>query len=334
MKKAYLAPLLTLVVGLAAGLSLGFWLGGSAEPAGGAQEVYGGDYEYINPLLACEGVQTTDRQLRALERRISDEIAEIDDRGEASHVSVYFRDLNGGNWFGIAENELFTPASLFKVPTLLAVLKMAETDPAFLDQEIVPEPLEEQVIVDMYYAPAQEPSYGQAYTVRELLEYMIRYSSNVAVDALLTVIPEDYYFNLDRELGLNVNIEGATEDFMSVRSYASIFRILYNASYLSRNMSESALALLTQAAFDEGLLQVIPAQIRVAHKFGERTELDESGEVRERQLHECGIVYYPDHPYLLCVMTRGRNFELMSRVLGNISEIVYKDTEQRYAADI
>jgi len=27
------------------------------------------------------------------------------------------------------------------------------------------------------------------------------------------------------------------------------------------------------------------------------------------QLHDCGIVYYPETPYLLCVMTKGWNFE-------------------------
>ncbi len=34
--------------------------------------------------------------------------------GRASHISVYFRDLNNGPWFGINEKEEFSPASLLK----------------------------------------------------------------------------------------------------------------------------------------------------------------------------------------------------------------------------
>ena len=59
--------------------------------------------------------------------------------------------------------------------------------------------------------------------------------------------------------------------------------------------------------------------IPVAHKFGER-ELPNAD-----QLHDCGIVYVPKHPYLLCVMTRGDSLTNLTTVIAGLSEVVYND---------
>lgn len=90
---------------------------------------------------------------------------------------------------------------------------------------------------------------------------------------------------------------------LSVKEYASFFRILYNASYLTRENSEMALKLLSESKFRGGLAGKIPSDIVIAHKFGEREMIDENGS-SINQLHDCGIVYYTPYPYLICIMTR------------------------------
>jgi len=42
------------------------------------------------------------------------------------------------------------------------------------------------------------------------------------------------------------------------------------------------------------------------------------------QLHDCGIVYYPQRPYVICVMTKGRDLDVLKNVIKGISEIVYE----------
>jgi beta-lactamase class A len=70
------------------------------------------------------------------------------------------------------------------------------------------------------------------------------------------------------------------------------------------------------------LVAGVPAGIPVAHKFGE------TGQVGgERQLHDCGIVYYPNSPYILCIMTRGNNFEELPNIIKQISSEVYKHVD-------
>jgi beta-lactamase class A len=114
---------------------------------------------------------------------------------------------------------------------------------------------------------------------------------------------------------------------MSPETYSRFFRVLYNSSYLSHGVSEKSLELLSQTTFSKGLVSGLPADATVAHKFGERTTTDGiSGAVIERELHDCGIVYLPGHPYFLCVMTRGSDFEKLERIIGTVSAMVWKST--------
>ena len=55
----------------------------------------------------------------------------------------------------------------------------------------------------------------------------------------------------------------------------------------------------------------------------------------ERQLHDCGIIYHPLKPYLLCVMTRGEKIADLENAIRDISKWIFervnKDTlSERY----
>ena len=111
------------------------------------------------------------------------------------------------------------------------------------------------------------------------------------------------------------------DDFLSVQTYASFFRVLFNATYLSREASEWALDLLSKSEFRAGLAAGAPPGILVSHKFGEHSDAN-SGEV---QLHDCGIIYYPQNPYLLCIMSKGANLEFLNDVISEVSHMTYAE---------
>ena len=72
----------------------------------------------------------------------------------------------------------------------------------------------------------------------------------------------------------------------------------------------------------------MPPSIGVVHKFGERS-LGPNGETK--QLHDCGIVYYPNHPYLLCIMTRGTSFEPLRKTIAGTSQLFYAELDSQYS---
>lgn len=299
-----------------------FWLGRyygmraeADEAARGTQEKHEGGYHFINPLLECQTPASYNNVLDSLENEIRATIDSDYRQGKVSHVSVYFRDLNNGPWIGINEGEKFSPASLMKVPILISYLKAAETDPGLLQSKLTVTVLEGDVL-PQNIKPEEVVASGQSYTVEDLLNRMIKFSDNLAANTLLQNSQLVELEKTYRQLGIVIP-NGSAENFLSVRDYAAFFRVLYNASYLNREMSERALYMLSQSTFRDGIVAGVPSYVNVAHKFGER-RLEDSV-----QLHDCGIVYRSNHPYLLCVMTRGDNFAKMKQVIKDISTVTF-----------
>ena len=283
-----------------------------------------GGYKFINPLLSCEYGDQISEALIPFKDKLENLVRGQLVRNDAKHVSIYFRDLNNGPWFGIGENDPFIPASLVKVPIMIAAYKLAETNPDFLKKTVLIEKVSDQYT--QYFKPKEKIQFGQTYTLEELIERMIIYSDNDAKDLVVKSLDNrdiiDEVFNL-------LGGDFATEDFdITVRSYASFFRILFNASYLSKDMSEKALELLVKTNFDPGIAGGVPNNISVADKFGEKVPTTNS---EEKQLHNCGIVYYPKHPYLICIMTRGDDFDRLAGVIKSISSFVYQEVDKQYS---
>jgi beta-lactamase class A len=253
---------------------------------------------------------------RAVKKIVSDELA----RGRIADVAVYFRDLNNGPWFGINEKVGFIPASLLKVPLAMAVLMKVQKTPPLLKQEVVFDG--EHADFNQVYLDFPGLEKGKAYSTAELLGRMLGYSDNDAMRILYESLPAGALSQVYDDLGIQE--QDSPEDEITVVTYASFFRILYNSTYLSRPVSEYMLSLLAEAQFKEGLRAGVPQSIMIAHKFGERE--DES--LKIYQLHDCGIVYAPGKPYLICVMTRGSNFKDLSPVIARISEAVYENFTQ------
>ena len=272
------------------------------------------DFIELNPLKITE---TND-----LENELNLYINKVISEKKADTVSVYFRDLNNGPWIGIGENNYYSPASLLKVPVLIAVLKEAEENPDFLTKKIVYVPKNKNLsrnITDGTFLKE-----NKVYSISELLEYMIIHSDNDAVYILLDMINKQTMHDIYYDLG--IPIENHSDDnCITVKEYASYFRILYNATFLNKKMSEKALTLLSKTTFNKGIVAGVPKGVIVAHKFGERHFVRKN----VMQLHDCGIVYKEKRPYLLCIMTKGNKFEELEKVISEISAIVYNNGEMK-----
>jgi len=281
------------------------------------------NYKFINPLLECDSNNISrDKNLDFLKNKLELFVNEqIKTNPDISFTSIYYRDLNNGPWIGINERELFSPASLIKVPLLITYYKLAENNPDILDNKIVNtelfNPKDQNIVPEITLSQSQE------YTVSELLDRMIIYSDNQAYDLLLKNIDNRKLIETYNNLGVDISLgfENPNGNILSVKQYASFFRILFNASYLSKDMSEKTLGLLSRVKFSQALVAGVPSNILVAHKFGERQYTDTG----EKQLHDCGIIYLPNKPYLLCIMTRGKNIPIEENFVKQISSMVYQN---------
>lgn len=285
-----------------------------------ARQVRQGGFSFINPLLECEiGERTLSSQINSFKYNIEQAVSELKASQSIEDMAIYFRDLNNGIGFGINDREGFSPASLLKLPILIAYYKEAEDDPTILKKKLAYDDEDRNLAETV--KPKSPMKLGEEYEVEDLLKRMVVGSDNNAMALLVKNMPLDTQDKVYRDLGITIPGVRGIEDYMSVTENAAFFRILYNASYLSKDSSEKALRLLSEVDFDQGIRAGVPSNVPVANKFGERNFEG------KQQLHDCGIVYYNDHPYLLCIMTRGSDFDSLTASLRKISGLVYQEVD-------
>lgn len=280
------------------------------------------NYKYINPILECNPDLEQNNNLATLKKTLEETIKDEIYNKDISFASVYFRDLNNGPWLGINEKEYFSPASLIKVPILITYLKKAESNPEILKSELLPTIDTDSGDNIQNIKPSISLAPDKKYTIEDLLEKMIVYSDNDAYNTLSNNLTSSESIKVYQDLDIDISkaFTNPNGNIVTVKDYASFYRILFNASYLNQDMSEKALSLLAQSQYKDGLVAGIPQNILIAHKFGER-KFSDTGET---QLHDCGIVYLPKKPYLLCIMTRGNDIQKASQTIKKISTQVFQ----------
>jgi hypothetical protein len=278
-------------------------------------------FPLVKATLDCGLYEQKAETLRSVDSAVDQAVDLYIKEGKADHISVWTRDLATLQWASTNENDRFAPGSLLKVPLMIAYYKIAELEPSLLSTELTYQ-LSPEVDIAPEFPPKNLLIPGQKYTVETLIEHMIIYSDNNAADVLASNIDPNLLNKVFIDLGIKIpNPEGSmTFDFITTKTYSSTFRNLYNASYLNEEYSEKALEILASTTF-KGFASSLPKGVKIADKFGERGINNGNG--KTRQLHECGIIYKPGNPYLLCVMTSGNNTDGLLTVIKNISALVY-----------
>lgn len=314
----------SIVVLLLVGAILGFTI--SYSVSGGT--ICFAHTTYINKQVECgprPAIKKTD--YASLASDISDYLNGEEAAGRVTTTSLYFRDLERGPIFGINELATYSPASLLKLPLAAAFFKEEEERGGVLTMPLTFTQYPDIAPGYIGLSPPLPLLEGEAYPIREYLRYMLSYSDNQAFALLVQFFFETWggaeFEEIFHELGL-LAPHDSLEENLSTRAYGSVFRSLYNASYLSPASSELILSWLAESTFTDGLAAGVPQGVQVAHKFGERDVEDGS-----RQLHDCGIIYFPENPYLLCIMTLGKDVEELARVIATISRMVYEEVDSR-----
>lgn len=264
-----------------------------------------------------------------LKNKLVDLIEDKKTKSEITNASIYFRDLRYGPTMGINEYEKFVPASLLKLPVMLTYLGLAEDEPEFLNKKLryykTGTSTIEQVVLPTKLIEEDTP-----YTIYELLERMMNYSDNRAYYVLL-----QYLINLSpnenlvertiRDLGI-IEPQDEWQETITTKSYASIFVQLYYASFFAKKETANlALQMMSNSDFHSGLEAGVPKYIKVAHKFGERSFSNSTS----IQFHDCGIVYFPNNPYLLCVMTSGTDEKQLMNFIATVSKMFWEELQSR-----
>lgn len=298
------------------------------------EKISNSKYPFINPYVLTPAFDRIySEELTNFKGLIEQYCATAKKDKSIKQISVYFRDLTNGLWIGVNEKEKFIPASLSKVPLLIAVFQKADSNPEYLQKKLTYKGSDAATYLDAH--PEIDDirtslTVSESYTIEYLTDVMITKSDNEATMLILKDIGIDYLTNLQKRLGyqIPVNASSAT-NIISVKNYSSFFRILYNASLLSRKYSEKALEILSRTEYDKGIRRAIPSTIRISQKYGERDTLISPTKLQIQQLHQASIVYYSGKPFFICIMTKGSDKLKMEDIIYDVSKIIYDQVDQQ-----
>lgn len=229
-------------------------------------------------------------------------------------LGVYFEYLPSGISIGINEKESYVLASLLKVPLVMGIYKNIE-DGKIKKSDVL---RIEEKFLDPYFGTLWKKGPGTKLSVEELIKYTLTLSDNTAQRTLLAALSdknmEDVFDSLDIPKELN-----GTLPVVSPKNYSSVLRSLYLSSFLQEKNSQEILSLLSQSPFNDKIAAGIPANVTVAHKIGVHL----GGEKNKEIYTDCGIIYIPNRPYILCVMMKSDE-STAKTTMQQISRIIYE----------
>jgi beta-lactamase class A len=271
-------------------------------------------FKYTRPLLLTdvgECANDLSDKLKDIQFLLNNFINEKKALGNIENASVYLSAF--GQSISLNDEETYHPASLMKIPVLMTYLRAAEITPGLLEKKLF---LSKSLNDRKINFPDEMIEPGKDYTIRELLYRTIVYSDNNADYLLYNNMQKDLFLSLFHDLGLPM--PGENSYYICRASEISKFpRMLYNASYILSEDADYALSLLAKCRFKEGMVKGIPSDVLIAHKFGE------FGIGDSYELHETGIIYYDNSPFLITVMTKGNNLKLLPGIISDISKTVF-----------
>ncbi|MEN9551625.1 MAG: hypothetical protein RI935_2 [Candidatus Parcubacteria bacterium] len=229
-------------------------------------------------------------------------------------LGVYFEYLPSGISIGVNDRTEVRLASLSKVPLAMAILKKVEEERIDLYDEVT---LINQDI-DQAFGDLWQRGAGTKLTVKDLVEISLQHSDNTAYRALFRLLTPVEVNAVYENLEIQVSFDEGYP-FVSPKSYSSIFRSLYLSSFLSEENSHYLLSVLSDTSFDDSITNPIPTHVPVSHKVGVFSELSTG----ENIFIDCGIIYEPLRPYMLCLFVKGDQNEAKRHMIA-ISDMIYQ----------
>lgn len=227
---------------------------------------------------------------------------------------IYFEYLPSGISIGINEKTPFVAASLLKVPIIMGAYKYIESGKLQEDTILT---LQDKHL-DPSFGSLWKKGVGAKISVSEAIRITLQQSDNTSNAVLFDNIPSETLDDVFNYLDIPNELDGKTP-VVTAKNYSSILRSLYLSTYLSPEYSHKLLEQLTDTPFTDKLRAGVPNNVIVAHKIG----VHESTSTNKSIFTDCGIVFVPKRPYVLCMMMR--DTEENTRIhMSEISRIIYE----------
>lgn len=243
-----------------------------------------------------------------LRKTIEDILAENID-----NYAVYIEVLDENFIVGINENELFYPASIYKVPIAILVLRDIEAGKYSFNTQL------ELLQNNKFYTSdtLYHIDNGTMLSVDTLLHYMICYSDNSAWDMLMdnllgTTAEIDERIHNELELEYTRRVPFQT----TAKEVGEFFSGLYNYKYLSPEYNDYLLDLLCSIipSQNDRIPAGLPEGTKAAHKIGTWIGIHQDG----------GIVYSDKYDFIIVVLNKNTSVQEGRKIISQITQVAWE----------
>ena len=232
-------------------------------------------------------------------------------KGCGNGVSVFYQDIISGYSYTYNAEQKYFIASVIKAPYCMYIYKLSSEGKCDLDKRYT-------------YASRHQSGgtgkirfmkVGTSFSMRELLEYAIKYSDNVAMNMIKEAYPVDGYKKYAKALGLThfEDIKNATNGLITAKDAGIYIQAIYQ--FINENPNGKELKTLMSSTSNP----MITSKYPVIRKYG----------WAEQSFHDIAIVDAP-RPYLLCILTNHdgdfTSFKKISNIIEKISQESYCKT--------
>ncbi|MBI3586281.1 MAG: serine hydrolase [Ignavibacteriales bacterium] len=273
-------------------------------------------------MVQCIAVSQSD----PLKQKFINKLSSIIDGADAV-VGVAMKDLKTGEEISINADEIFPQASSIKIHILAELYRQAEQGKFHLSDVLS---LPEKARVGGSGVLNELGQNSVSMSIRDYAVLMIVLSDNTATNALIDLVGMENVNKSLRALGATktklqrvmMDIKAAAEGRENIGTPKEVMMVLeklYTGEIISKAASDDMLSILRNeksGAIKAGL----PPNVEVANKEGEV----------EGIRCDVGIVYLPQAPYLICVMTK-----LLAKdddgpkIITEISRVAYSYFERK-----
>jgi beta-lactamase class A len=248
---------------------------------------------------ACCPEQPTRQKQPELFSKLKDEIRAVDENLDGV-MAVAVKDLTNGDEFLINGDEIMPQASSIKIAVLAELYHQAQQGKLKLSDQYAFR--KEDVVAESELMELLSP--GQKVSLREVAAMMVTISDNTAANVLIDRVGMDNVNAMLESQGLHstrlrrkmMDLKAASEGRENVatpREMMTLLANLYNGKLLQGEYKDDFFRIL-KIRKKSSMLMGLPDESGIA--------ANKPGEL-EAVRNDSGVVFAPNRPYVLCVMT-------------------------------
>ena len=243
-------------------------------------------------------------------RRESFDLLKSDVSNLKGTFSIYVKDLRTSVVYENDSTKQIFAASLYKIPTAIAVLKQIDLKKLNMTDTVVYTSAD----YEGGTGSLNQSSYGTYFTVEQLVNAQLKNSDNVAQNMLVRKIGHTEVLKtvetLNKDQYLNPFV---FNNVYYAKGIGLIFENLLKGDYLSPVSKKLLFDLMTETSFDDRIAPYVGEDNKFSHKIGNWGIT--------ASWHDCGVVFNSKYQatHIVCLMTEGVNYDdflSVSKLLG------------------